>query len=621
MSGICGWLGGSNVPGETEPLLLRLGQELTKYDGSDLSYQVSGSSGVAVSNLTNKSAHRDGSVLCAIEGSFHWKDDDFEKIPTENSSAAVLAGFRKLGPEFLKKLEGNFALAIIDEEADLLFIAADRIGVHTLYFEDTGNNFLFASNSELLRHHPNATRQLSLQAIYDYLYFHVVPAPDVIYENQSRLLPGHYLYKKGSKLEIQPYWSLQFEETLKGQTFSDLKAEFRVLLRRSIEQSITNRNVGAFLSGGTDSSTVSGLLTEITGQPAATYSIGFDEPGYDEMEYARLVAKHFGTKHHEYYVTAKDIVKSIPKIADAYGQPFGNSSAVPAYYCAKMAKEDGIELILAGDGGDELFAGNARYAKQQTFALYNMLPRWSRKNVLEPLFLNSQLSQQISQLRKLKSFIAQASIPMPARMQTYNLLERAGIDNVLTAKFLEHIDTSNPLRLFTEFYGSIKAESLLNKMLGLDIKFTLSDNDLQKVSMMCELAGIDVSYPLLSDDIAEFSAKLPSKIKLKGNKLRYFFKESLKDFLPDEVINKKKHGFGLPFGHWSITNKELSELVNDSLADLKKREIVRSEFIDELVTRLLPDYPHYYGEMVWIFVMLEQWMKCHIDSKKMLHFV
>ena len=373
----------------------------------------------------------------------------------------------------------------------------------------------------------------------------------------------------------------------------------------------TPRNCGAFLSGGTDSSTISGLLGAVTGSPAQTFSIGFDAEGFDEMHYARIAAAHFGTAQHEYYVTPDDVVDAIPRIAAIYDQPFGNASAIPTYYCARLARSHGITRILGGDGGDELFGGNARYARQYQFARYERAPAILRKGVLEPLLRHLPFVDQVALLRKARSYIAQASMPMPERYESYNLLERLGAENVLTPEFLGAIDRAGPIGHMRDVYQAADAGTLINRMLALDFQFTMADNDLPKVTRMCELAGIDVAFPMLDDDLMDFSLTLAPSLKLRGTQLRYFFKRALSDFLPHEIITKEKHGFGLPVGAWLQDHAGLRTLAGDAMLTLRGRGIVRPEFIDQLVDQHLATHAGYYGTMVWILMMLEFWFQRH----------
>jgi len=434
-----------------------------------------------------------------------------------------------------------------------------------------------------------------------------VPGPHTIRAGRHRLLPGSLLTWRNGELKTRPYWEIRYVENEK-RPMPELKKDFLAVLREGVREAAQDGTVGTFLSGGTDSSTVAGILGEVTGKPARTYSIGFEAQGYDEMGYARIAARHFGTKHHEYYVTPDDVVSAVPRIAEVHDQPFGNSSAVPTYFCAKLAKDDGVDVLLGGDGGDELFGGNERYATQYLYSLYSDLPRALRKGLIEPVAL---LPPEIGIAGKVQRYIRNASLPMPARYDHYNLVERLGAGNIFAPEFLATIDVQQPRMMLDHAYRGARGHSLINRMLALDLRFTLADNDLPKVTRACELAGLDVLFPMLDDAVVSFSAVLPPQLKLRGTRLRYFFKESLRGFLPDEIIAKTKHGFGLPLGPWLQAYRPLRQLALDSLADLKKRGIVRPEFIDELISTHVESHASYYGTMVWVLMMLEHWFKQH----------
>ncbi len=225
----------------------------------------------------------------------------------------------------------------------------------------------------------------------------------------------------------------------------------------------TEGRAGAFLSGGTDSSTIAGMLCKVAG-PFDTYSIGFEAQGFDEMEYARIAARHFGTRHHEYYVTPQDIVDAVPRLGAIHEQPFGNSSAVPAYYCAQLAAADGAAMMIGGDGGDEIFGGNARYAKQRVFSWYEALPEGLRRGLVEPVA--NRLPHGVPPLRKVRSYVEQASTPMPDRADSYNVLRRFGFENVFEPDFLAQVNLDQPLALQAEWYHNPTANSLINRMLA-----------------------------------------------------------------------------------------------------------------------------------------------------------
>jgi asparagine synthase (glutamine-hydrolysing) len=501
--------------------------------------------------------------------------------------------------------QGDFAVAL-REPSGRVFLAVDRFAVRTLCYREVAGELRFAERADALA---GADAAPDPQAIHDYLYFHTIPSPRTIFAGVYRLPPGHYAVFERGQLEVAPYWVPEFIEP-RSPSFDALRDEFRALAQRAVARQLDGGKPACFLSGGTDSSTVAGLIGRIAGRPAATYSIGFQAAGYDEMAYARIAARHFGTEHHEYYVTPDDLLAGIAAVAGHYDQPFGNSSALPAYCCERMARADGVTKLLAGDGGDELFGGNARYAKQRVFGWYAALPAGLRSAVMEPLFSRPSVGKA-PLLRKGSSYIEQARVPMPERMQMYNLLLRLGPGNVLTPGFLADIDTDDPARRQREVWAQSRTDSPINKTLAFDWRYTLAESDLPKVRGTASLAGVEVGFPLLDDELLAFSLRLPSEYKLKGLKLRWFFKEALRDFLPAQIIVKKKQGFGLPFGVWANEHAGLRRLAGESLRALGERGVVRTDFIDALLRTHLPAHPGYYGEMVWILMMLEQWLERH----------
>ena len=454
---------------------------------------------------------------------------------------------------------------------------------------------------------------LDPQALFEYLYFHVIPAPRTVFKGVQRLRAGHEVRWDGQQAQVAAWWRPRFEAPAQGARFAPLRERFLGILKESVQRALGPGEPACFLSGGTDSSTVAGLLREVTGQAPQAFSIGFDAAGYDEMDYARLAARHFGVKHHEYYITPDDLVRSIPQMAAAFDQPFGNSSVLPTYYCALQARQGGVQHLLAGDGGDELFGGNVRYAKQRIFGHYARVPALLRRGLLEPLF-GLPMMARLPLLKKGASYVEQARVPMPDRLQMVNLMERLGAREVLTPDFLAQVHLQGPAEHQRETWAWAEGASELNRTLAYDWQYTLADSDLPKVRSATALAGVGVSFPLLDGALLEFSMGLPDDYKLKGQKLRWFFKEALRGFLPDEIIDKPKHGFGLPFGPWALKHAPLKRLAADSLHSLAGRGMVQPAFIRRLMEEHLPAHPGYYGEMVWVLMMLEQWLQAHAPA-------
>ncbi|BBA32416.1 asparagine synthetase [Methylocaldum marinum] len=607
MSGICGWINNRLPPQDMEETLEKMSRQLCINPTHNSKKTVHAAGGFAALGLpTQIGSYTNGSIVTVFHGRPRWTLPDLARAAERHDHAyALCEAYAKHGAGLLQHLHGSFSLAIVDIEKRNALLAIDRMGISPLYYSSRNGQLIFGSDARSVTVHPDALSQVDNQAIFDYLYFHMVPSPRSVFAGQEKLLPGQCVMLKDRNVEATFYWKPVFSEnkTPVGQ----LATAFREKLTAAVSSSLDGSKTGAFLSGGTDSSTVSGLFRKIAGEPVDTYSIGFQADGFDETEFARIAAKHFSLRAHEYYMTPQDVAEAIPQIARAYDEPFGNASAVAAFFCAKQARADGIETLLAGDGGDELFGGNVRYAKQKVFEFYHLVPGALRRSMIEPAVFGFPLGAKILPVAKAQSYIRQARIPLPGRLETYNFLNRFPLADIFAEEFLASVDIEAPSMNSDEVYRRAEAATSVNRMLFMDWKLTLADNDLRKVNRMCELAGVEARYPMLDDDLVAFSTEVPSCLKVKGLKLRYLFKEALKDFLPQEIIKKSKHGFGLPFGIWMNEYKPLMEISHESLSRLSKRGYIKPAFIESLLAEYR-EFPSYYGVMIWVLVMLEQWL-------------
>ena len=561
--------------------------------------------------LHGTSVAKQAHLACATIGSPKFDDPEAASAARASGAAAgLLHAWRKYGSNVTAHISGPYALIVADAQTGSVFLAVDRFAVHTLCYCHDGNRFSAAERADCVAGRGD---QIDPQAIFDFLYFHMIPAPRTIFSKVRRLPAAHaLLIDKNGTREFR-HWKAEFDEHHR-EPFGTAKERFLSLIRESVSEQIENEpRVGAFLSGGTDSSTVAGMLGKVTGEPAHAYSIGFDAEGFDEMEYARLAARHFRCDHHEYYVTPADVLAALPAIASHHDQPFGNSSALPAYYCAQMAKADGCSKMLAGDGGDELFGGNSRYATQRLFELYHSLPQGFRRSI-EPFCGDQSLLRKIPGLRQATGYVRHSRIPMPDRMQSFNLIMYLDPPKVLSSGLFAQIDTNSPKEHMRGTWQECHANSLVNRMLAYDWRYTLADSDLPKVQGAAAMAGIPVGYPLLSDRLTDFSMALPPEWKVRRLKLRWFFKEALRGFLPEATITKKKKGFGLPFGVWAANDPALKKLAAESLYGLASRGVIREEFVRQLLDHDLPAHPSYFGEMVWVLTILEQWLRSHVPG-------
>ena len=609
MYGICGWLGDVADGPESGEILRAMLRDCGAGPGGGGPGPQSGRMHAASLDKgagdTDGCAFSDGRLTVALS-------EAVRSASGKLLSAADLAdGYRSHGEGFLKRLCGSFALALYDSSDDKLLLAVDRAGVRPLYVRQGNGTISFSSRLAAVRRAPGAADAVDPQALFNYLYFHVVPSPGTIYAGCEKLLPAQLLTFRGGERRASFYWTMPYRDDNPA-GFEALRREFRGLLPQVVERGAGEGDaVGCFLSGGTDSSTLAGVFRQCRDAPIRTYSMGFQAEGFDEVEYARIAARHFQTDPREYYVKPQDVVDSIPAVAGYCDEPFGNASVVPAYLCARFAREDGIERLLAGDGGDEIFGGNARYANQWVFELYGRMPGLLRSALIESLAFGLPGGDRLAPLRKARSYISQAKVPLPDRLETYNFLHRTPLPEIFAPDFLAAIDTGSPLADLRDVYVRTQSASSINRMMHLDLKITLADNDLRKVNQACGLAGVDVRYPLLDDEMLEFAASVPPHLQLRRNQLRHFFKKALADFLPTEIIQKKKHGFGLPVGQWMAEFEPLRALSQDSLSAFRRRGILNPAYLDWLDRQHQSEHASYYGVMLWVLVMLEQWLQLH----------
>ena len=605
MDGIFGWLGNTVAHEET---IKQMDRAARRADESVIHQHSSSNQAIAVCSRFGKASHWIANdVVVAVHGRPVFLDVELASTARQQNPAAALAqGWLRLQDALPSVVSGTFSFVILAPQQ--AFMAIDRIGAERLCYAYQAGHLVFGSSAQSVAAHPAVGRHIDLQAIYDYLYFHTIPSPRTLYQGIAKLEPGEFVHLDKGNLRRGFYWKADYSP-VQPTDFAENKQRFRSLLDQAVAAADTP-NTAAFLSGGTDSSTIVGALTGVRGSAVDTFSIGFDAKGFDEMEYARCAAERFASRSHEYYLKPADIVSAIPHIARVYDEPFGNDSAVPTWFCAKAAREAGFSQMLAGDGGDEIFGGNARYAKQKLFEAYFSIPAALRRGVIEPLAHSPVLGERFP-LRKLRSYVDQATVRLPLRLETYNFMHRNPLTDILQPDFMQAIDPGASERALTEVYARTQGDHFINRMMHLDLKFTLADNDLRKVGSMTESAGIEVRYPLLDDRLVAFANHLPVDYKVRGQRLRWFFKEALADLLPEKIINKSKHGFGLPFGVWSNQYAPLGDLVGDSLSDLGRRGWVKPAYLHEMLRMQRGEHASYYGVMIWVTMMLEQWLQAN----------
>ena len=504
-------------------------------------------------------------------------------------------------------ITGAFVLLLVDGAQRSVTVATDRFAICPIHYCATDEQFVFATDLGALVAAPAFQRGYDTQAIYNYVFFHCIPSPRTVYRHASKLGPAQYVQWSQGRSKTALYWQPGFASVAVEP--DQLDAE----LREALAAAVAERGLAgcaAFLSGGLDSSSVAGLLKQTRGT-ADAFTIGFAADGYDESEYARLAARHFGLDHYVHYVTPADVYASLPKIAAYYAEPFGNSSVIPTYHCAQQAQAHGATLMLAGDGGDELFAGNQRYVEQGVFERYFQVPAVLRA-VLEGSYRAVPFLRTLPGVGKGARYIDKAHMGLPDRLQAYNFLHQFAPDSVFNGDWLASVEREEPWQIWRHRYAEPQAGSPLQRMLYLDWKFTLADNDLVKVGSMCDLAQIEVCYPMLDQRVVDLAQRVAPATLLHNGALRGYYKRAFSRVLPAQIINKPKHGFGLPFGVWLREDAHLQELARSALSALAQRDIFRREFLTEVERLFWSDAASsYYGELVWLLAMLELWFAAH----------
>ncbi len=532
--------------------------------------------------------------------------------------SALLYLYLREGMSCIERFRGEFALAIWDGAKETFYLATDRFRVHPLFYYHDHNKLVFSSRmNSMLASSLAVTVSIDPEATVDVIASSIIPTPKTIFREVKKLPPGHLLtYRKGD-ITLTPYWNVSFNHADPA-----IKSDLVQKLREHMSEAVSYRfecdraidRIGTFLSGGIDSSTVTGTLTRLAGRPVKSFSIGFDVPRFNEISYARIAARAFAAEHYEYFVTPKDAFDAIPILLEAFDEPFANASAVPVYFCAKLARDHGVDFLYAGDGGDELFAGNERYATQRLFDYYSRIPIPVRTHLINPLVFRLAEKHSFPLFIKGKKYIQRASLPYHERISSYDLFRVLKLTELFEPDFLATLPANyDPYAIVSQYFFQAPADADLDRHLYVDWKLTLSDNDLPKVTRMTEANGIAVRYPFLDSALVDFSVTIPAEIKMQRRRLRSFFKDAYADLLPVQTRRKQKHGFALPIPLWLRTDGRMKELMYDLIlgSRIYQRGFLRRKAVEDLIEAHKTDDTSFYGTALWNLMMLELWHQRH----------
>jgi len=532
------------------------------------------------------------------------------KFKTNSDTETIVHAYEEFGTDCVKHLRGMFAFAIYDFAQESLFIARDRVGKKPLFYSKTkGGNFVFGSELKTLLEHGEIEREIELSALDAYLNFGYVPEEFCIFKNVYKLAPGSFLIYKNGEIRTEKYWDFEYSGV------SDVKteAEFIEILREKIKEAVKIRLIsevplGAFLSGGVDSSSIVAMMSQISETPVKTFSIGFNEDSFNELKFARMAAKHFNTEHHEFIVTP-DLVEIVDDLVWHFDEPFADSSALPTFMVSKMAR-DFVTVVLSGDGGDELFAGYTRYVTDKKRSGFSSLPKFVRQNVLQ------KISENLPHGAKGKNFLYNTSLDAVERyidsISHFNNLNR---NELYSAEFRQKLngEFGKASNLYKEIADSVLSENATDKLLYLDSKTYLPSDILTKVDRMTMATSLEARVPLLDHELIEFVQKIPAELKLKGNETKYIFKKAMEGIVPNEILYREKQGFGVPIGEW--INSQLKTRIHETL--LEKKTLVRGYFDENYIKILLDEHTRNrrdHSHSLWILWMLELWHREFVDK-------
>ena len=571
--------------------------------------------------------NEDGRVWIVFNGEIYNFQEIRERLAKEghlfrskSDTEVILHAYEEWGVECLSQFLGMFAFSIWDSNLQQLFMARDRFGEKPLVYFQQNGRFAFASEIKALLQVPWVDDKVNDIAIHHYLTYQYVPSPDTIFEGIKKLPPAHYLlYDREGNLKIERYWRLNFRS--RHSTDTNLQ-EISDRIRGGLEQSVKLRLIsdvplGAFLSGGVDSSLIVGIMAKLSRDPVKTFSIGFEEREFDELSYAKLVSERFGTEHYE-FVVKPNAIEILPKLVWHYNEPFADSSAIPTYYVANMTK-DFVKVVLTGDAGDENFAGYTRYLRSRWVARFTKIPERLRRNLLpDVLQVFSGFGWNEKILNRLADFMRSLSAD-----QARNYAEQIKIFNakekkdLYTPEFLKKMERIDPLDFLLNKFEDSRTEESLERLLYADMNSYLPEDLLVKMDISTMANSMEARVPFLDHKFMELVSEIPSQLKLKGTKSKFILKRTFKDLLPDPIYKRKKMGFGVPISRWF--RKELADYVMEILFDPKA--LGRGYFRREGVERLLSDhielrYDH--SAKIWALLVLEMWFRIFVDKEESL---
>jgi asparagine synthase (glutamine-hydrolysing) len=506
------------------------------------------------------------------------------RFTTASDTETIVHAWESRGVGMLDDLEGMFAIAVWDEGTETLFLARDRLGIKPLYYAPLSDQLVFASELKALVEHPDVSRELDPVALSEYLAYEYVPAPRAILRQVRKLAAGHWLTYANGRVKVEPYWDvagLRPRGVTKAEAVESLRAVLDTAVR---EHMVSDVPLGVFLSGGIDSSTVAAFAARHASGRLKTFSIGFDDPSFDESARARQVARTLGTDHHEEVLSLRGASELVAGLPDLLDEPLGDASLLPTYLVSRFARR-AVTVALSGDGGDEVFAGYPTYQAHRLARVYARVPEAIREGLVRPLVGRLPVSlDNLSLDFRLKRFVE--GIP-------YGVVERHAVwmgsftpaeqGELFSRETLARMTAPPSYATFHALAAALPELPWLNRILYLDLRGYLGEGVLTKVDRASMACSLEVRVPLLDRRVVELAATLPPALRLRGLTTKYVLKQAMRGLLPDEIVARPKKGFGVPLGRWF--RRELAPLLQDACSPdaIRRGGLFRPEVVERLL--------------------------------------
>jgi asparagine synthase (glutamine-hydrolysing) len=530
---------------------------------------------------------------------------------TASDTEVIVHLYEEYGEECIHHMRGMFAFALWDVPRRKLLVARDRLGIKPLYYTLAGERLVFGSEIKAILQHPDVRASVDLKAMGNFLSLKYVPAPQTLFAGICSLPPGHVLTCDRHGLAVRRYWDLSFApsqtDKLKEEAYLE---QLDALLKESVKLRLrSDVPFGAFLSGGVDSSMIVALMSRFLNEPVKTFSVGFDGGGRkpDELPYARLIARKFQTAHHEIIVGHEDFTRLAEKVIWHLDQPIADQATIATYRLSELAAKS-VKMVLSGEGGDELFAGYARYAGERFSPFFSHLPEPAKQFALA-------ISRRFPRLYRPKlALFALCQADEAARfVNWFPLFNHRMKTDLLTADFQQALECNSVDDIFADHLARSNAVGALNRMLYVDTKLWLPDLLLLRGDKLCMAASLEARVPILDHKLVEFAAGLPPHLKLRGLKRKYLLKKLGASMLPEQIIHRKKQGFPIPISMWF--RKEARSFARDLLSPgrIKNRGLFNPVFVENLLDEHESGFADR-GSLIWGLISLEIWHQLFIDA-------